>query len=515
MNNLLEYLDMAVERVPDKTAFSDGEAGITFREMDSRARSVGTVLAGRGIYREPVVVYMKKHPDMINAFFGVLMSGCYYVPIDEEMPVYRIALIMETVRPRAVICDETTLERAKETAKDADILLYAELLAEEPHEEMLSEIRRKALDIDPCYIVFTSGSTGVPKGVAACHRSVIDYIETLSEVLEFDGDTVFGNQTPLYFDACLKEIYPTLKYGATTYLIPKQLFSFPVKLVEFLNAHRINTICWVVSALTIVSSFGTFDEIRPEYLKRVAFGSEVFPAKQLNLWRKAVPQATFTNLYGPTEATGMCCYYRVERDFEPGEPVPIGGPFRNTEILLLTKEGRPAGEGEEGEICVRGTSVTLGYFRNPERTAESFVQNPLCTAYPEVIYRTGDLARRNERGELIFLSRMDDQIKHMGHRIELGEIEAVAAERDGVRSVCAVFDPDRRKIGLYYTGDAEERQLSAELREILPRYMLPHSVLRLSAMPYTPNGKVDRKLLKEEFSAGRKNRGGERTGRNG
>ena len=503
MTNVLEYMEGTIDRVPDKTAFSNGEEGITFRELSDGAKAIGSALHKRGFYREAVVVYMRKHPNMVNAFFGVLYGGCYYVPIDEEMPVHRIRLIFDTLNPRAVICDEETEGHARELGYDKQLMRYEDLIREEIDEEALLEIRRKSLDVDPIYIVFTSGSTGVPKGVVACHRSVIDYIETLSEVLEFNEDTVFGNQTPLYFDACLKELYPTLKFGATTYLIPKNLFMFPVKLVEFLNEYKINTVCWVVSALTIVSSFGTFDTVVPKYLKNIAFGSEVLPIKQLKLWREALPEARFTNLYGPTEATGMCCYYRVERDFEPGEVIPIGGPFRNTEILLLSEDGKEVPDGEAGEITVRGTSVTLGYFNNPEKTGESYVQNPLNPFYPEIVYKTGDLAKRNERGELIFLSRKDDQIKHMGHRIELGEIEAVTALLEGIRSVCCVFDPDKNKIGLYYVGDPEELSLKQELKKKLPRYMLPHGVFRLDSMPYTPNGKVDRSLLKKKYMSSR------------
>ena len=500
VNHLLEYLEGTVDEVPLKTAFTDGTDSISFRELSNRARAVGSALSRRGCYREPVVVYMQKHPDMVNAFFGVLYGGCWYVPLDEDVPEYRVRMIFENLCPRFVICDEKTLGRAKEMGGESEFLLFREIRDEEVDEQALREIRKKSLDIDPAYIVFTSGSTGVPKGVCACHRSVIDYIETLSEVLEFSRETVFGNQTPLYFDACLKELYPTLKYGATTFLIPKNLFSFPVKLVEYLNEHRINTICWVVSALTIVSGFGTFDTVKPEYLKNVAFGSEVFPAKDLTLWQEALPDARFTNLYGPTEGTGMCCYYRVEKHFEPGEPIPIGGPFRNTEILLLKEDDTPAEGEEEGEICVRGTCVTLGYYNNPEKTQESFRQNPLNPHYPEIIYRTGDLARRNEKGELIFLSRKDDQIKHMGHRIELGEIEAVARLSDGVKQAACVYQKEKNKILLFYVGDCEEAELRTELKNKMPRYMQPHRVRKLSEMPYTPNGKVDRRKLRESMA---------------
>jgi non-ribosomal peptide synthetase component F len=343
--------------------------------------------------------------------------------------------------------------------------------------------------------VFTSGSTGVPKGVVACHRSVIDYIENLSEVLCFNENTRFANQTPLYFDACLKELYPTLKFGATTYIVPKSLFMFPIKLVEFLNEYKINTVCWVVSALTMISAFKTFNKIKPEYLHTIAFGSEVFPIKQLKIWRETLPKARFVNLYGPTEATGMCCYFEVDREFELDEVVPIGRPFHNTEILLLDENNKLVEDGNVGEICVRGTSLTLGYYNNFEKTSEVFVQNPLNSRYPELIYKTGDLGKRNERGELIFVSRKDYQIKHMGHRIELGEIEVNVNMIEEISTSCAVYDKEKGKIVLYYIGELEPDKLVRLLKDKLPRYMIPNKTEKLEQMPLTANGKIDRVFL--------------------
>lgn len=348
---------------------------------------------------------------------------------------------------------------------------------------------------DPIYIVFTSGSTGVPKGVVACHRSVIDYIENLSEVLCFNENTRFANQTPLYFDACLKELYPTLKFGATTYIVPKSLFMFPIKLVEFLNEYKINTVCWVVSALTMISAFKTFNKIKPEYLHTIAFGSEVFPIKQLKIWRETLPKARFVNLYGPTESTGMCCYFEVDREFELDEVVPIGRPFHNTEILLLDENNKLVEDGNVGEICVRGTSLTLGYYNNFEKTSEVFVQNPLNSRYPELIYKTGDLGKRNERGELIFVSRKDYQIKHMGHRIELGEIEVNVNMIEEISTSCAVYDKEKGKIVLYYIGELEPDKLVRILKDKLPRYMIPNKTEKLEQMPLTANGKIDRVFL--------------------
>ena len=502
--HVLNDLRAIVKTKPDKTAFSDGERSLTFQALWDAARAIGTYLHRKGIYRRPVVVFMRKAPAEIAAFFGVITGGCFYVPVDEEMPAGRIQLILDNVQSPLVICDGDTRKAAEAfDLKGGELVEYDDISGTPIDEEAVEEIYRNAIDTDPIYIVFTSGSTGIPKGVAACHRSVLDYVEQLSEALEFDEDTVFGNQTPLYFDACLKELYPTLHYGATTYLIPKRLFSFPIDLVKYLNEHKINTICWVVSALTLVSGFGTFDTVKPEYLRTVAFGSEVFPMKQFRLWREALPHAVFTNLYGPTEGTGMCCFYRVEREFRDDEPIPIGHAFPNREVMLLTEDGRLAADGEEGELCIRGTAVTLGYYNDPERTAAAYVQNPLNTAYPETIYRTGDMAKRNEYGELVFVSRRDSQIKHMGHRIELGEIEVNAAMLPGVPMAACVYETAKRRIVLYYAGDRPEREVAAELRTKLPRYMLPNRLVRMDRLPLTPNGKIDRVALKAAAAEGK------------
>ena len=498
--NVLSYLNDIVTKKPDKTAFSDGEHSLTFQEVHRQSQGVGTYLHQQGVCRRPVAVFMKKSPQEIAAFFGAVTAGCFYVPLDEEMPSGRIQLILDNVRAPIVICGRDTVDTAQSfDLRGGRLVLYEDIAWTKVDSAALDAIYRRAIDTDPIYIVFTSGSTGIPKGVAACHRSVIDYVEQLSEALGFDENTVFGNQSPLYFDACLKELYPTLKFGATTYLIPKGLFSLPAALVEYLNSHKINTICWVVSALTMVSALGTFDVVKPQYLHTVAFGSEVFPPKQLRLWREALPQAAFTNLYGPTEGTGMCCFYRVERDFADGEVIPIGRPFPNREVLLLTPEGAPAAPGQEGEICIRGTALTLGYYNDPERTAQAFVQNPLNTAYPELIYKTGDIGLYNTDGELVFVSRRDHQIKHMGHRIELGEVEVNTAMLPGVGLTACIYDEDRKKLILYYVGELDEKNLAAELKGRLPRYMLPGKVVRLEQMPLTPNGKIDRTTLKNSY----------------
>ena len=495
--NILEYLEATAPRCPDKVAYSDGSYDMTFSELYGSARRIGSALLREGYYGEPIAILMKKHPTQIVAFYGSVYAGCFYVPLDTDMPPRRMETILQSVGARAMIVDELGEKLVNSLDFSGKVLSYRSLCEEHEDTDALGRVRARQIDTDPIYIVFTSGSTGIPKGVVACHRSVIDYVETLCESLGFSEDTVFANQTPLFFDAPLKELMPVIKYGATAYLVPKHLFSFPMKLCDFLNEHRVNTVCWVVSALTMISSLGVLEKNPPKYLRTVAFGSEVFPIRQYEMWRAALPNAKFFNLYGPTEATGMSCVWKAERELEEGEPIPIGRPFRNTDLMLVTEDGKRAKDGETGEIYLRGTCVTLGYYRNPEKTAEAFVQNPLQSAYPETVYRTGDLAYYNAHGELVFVSRRDAQIKHMGHRIELGEIEAAAAECREISRACCVYDRENKRILLYYTGNIAPVELLSFLRGYLPRYMLPAVCEQLDCMPLTPNGKLDRKALAE------------------
>lgn len=492
--NVLEYLEETVKRFPDKTAFSDGTCDISFSELYSDAQSVGSFIAKAGFYGEPVAIMMDKHPKTMAAFFGVAYAGCFYACIDEKMPHARIFAIFEKLQPNVLICDRKNEVTARSLGV-TNVYVYEQICNFGIDRDALDRIRNSQSSTDPLYVAFTSGSTGIPKGVVACHRSVIDYAEAICGALDFSEKTVFGNQTPLYFDAPLKEILPTIKLGATTYFIPKMNFSFPVKLIEYLDKYRINTICWVVSALVQISSLGALESHVPKYLRTVAFGSELFPKNQYDIWRKALPDVTFYNLYGPTEATGMSCYWKADRELEDGEAIPIGRPFDNTDVILIDDELKRA---DRGEIYIRGTCLTMGYYNDPEKTDSVFVQNPLNRAYPELVYKTGDIGEINAHGELVFICRKDSQIKHMGHRIELGEVETAANRCEGVRTACCVYDGEAKRIVLFVTGDISENVLLDTLKTYLPRYMLPAKTEVLSELPHTANGKIDRKTLKEK-----------------
>lgn len=496
MKNVLEFLENTAPKYGDKAAFSDGEESLSFSELLSLSRSGGSGLIARGLKNEPVAVFMKKTPKTIAAFFAVIYAGCYYVPLDASMPLYRLQMILERLSPRAVICDENSRELAERLAPEGSIIEAAELFSAEENAAALSAVRAKSIDTDPAYIVFTSGSTGIPKGVTGSHRALIDYANALCPVIGADEESVFAMQVPLYVDACMKELLSVIKCGSTAYLMQQSMFMMPIKAVEFLNEHKVNTLCWVASALTIISGLGAFEDVKPQHMRTVCFGSEVFPVKQLQLWREACPGARFINLYGPTEATGMSFYFVVDREFKDGEPIPVGKPFDNTGFMLLRDDDTEALPGETGEICIRGTALTHGYFDDPERTAAAFTQNPLNPHYPELIYRTGDLGRLNERGELVFVSRKDHQIKNMGHRVELGEIEACADGCEGVVRSCCLFNKEKGKIFMFYMGAADEKTLGKYLRGMLPRYMLPSKIKRIDSLPLLENGKIDRNSLK-------------------
>ncbi len=497
--NILEYLENTVKRVPEKTAFADENQQLSFEGLEDTAKRIGTAIASERIYKKPVIVFMKKSPALLAAFFGVVYGGCFYVPIDEEMPESRIGLIIQSTKAEYLICDNTTIEKVQNLNFSGIIVLYEKCIEHNIDDVKLDKIRKDSLDIDPVYVFYTSGSTGVPKGVTGCHRGIIDYIEHLSEALQFDEDCVFANQTPMYWDASMKEIYATLKHGATTYIVPKNLFMLPVKLIEYLNRYRINTICWVVSALTMISAYKTFDIIKPKYLRLVAFCGEVFPVKQFNIWKRELPKVEFYNLYGPTETTGVSTFYHADRIFADDEIIPIGKAFPNTQIILLNEDMREVRENETGEICIRGSCVTMGYYGDFEKTNIAFVQNPTSPEYRDIIYRTGDIARKDKDGNLIFIDRKDNQIKHMGHRIELGEIEADVLAVDGVNICCCIYVKENNKIVLFYTGDIEKGKLTKELKKKLPRYMLPNAMIKMDTIPVTQNGKRDRRKLYSSY----------------
>jgi len=357
-------------------------------------------------------------------------------------------------------------------------------------------VTNSQIDTDLLYVLFTSGSTGTPKGVAVTHRGVIDYVEMLTETFGFDENVVFGQTMPFTFDSSILYIYNVLRNACTDWIIPEVCFTFAAKMVDFLNEKQITHIYWVPTSYNIIAKSGIFAKRVPHHLRWCGFVGEIMPNTVLNVWRRAIPNPTYVNLFGPTEITDTFVYYVVDREFADGEPLPIGKPYHNVDVLLITEDSKSAEQGEVGEMCVRASKVAFGYYNDFERTVEAFTQNPLNSAYPEIIYHTGDLAYCNERGELIFIGRRDFQIKHAGHRVELGEIEIAAGTIDGVEMCGCIYDSEHQKIVLFYCGTITEREVTKSLKTKVQPYMIPNDVRKLDSFPRTTTGKIDRMSLK-------------------
>lgn len=505
ITNILSYLEDSALKYADKTAIADDKNSVTFAEWNLYSRNIGTAIANvtEGALRKPVLVFVDRRIEGLVGFMGVTQSGNFYVPIDCKMPDQRVKLISEVLSPVAAITVTDKDEKILDLIEfQGARFRYDEVITTDVDDAKLAVIREQMIDTDPVYSIFTSGSTGVPKGVIIAQRGMVDLAEWLVNTFEFTSEDALGNQTPFYFDGSVKDICICLKSGATLNIIGKKYFTFPKLIIPFLNERKITAILWATSAIVLIGNSDILSVALPEHLRLVTFAGEAMPAKQLKVWMNKLPSTKFVNLYGPTEITVDCTYYVVDREFSDDEFIPIGKPCHNKQILVLNDNDKLVKVGETGELCVRGTGVALGYYNNPEKTKEVFVQNPLNSLYEDKIYRTGDIVRYNERGEIEFVSRKDFQIKHKGNRIEMGEIEVAINSIPEVTNAACIFDQPNDKIVLYYTtSDGKELDIINLVKDKIPVYMFPEVINMLKVMPYNMNGKIDRIELKRMYEA--------------
>ena len=499
MNNILEYLECTAACFPERTAVEDEVCSVTWKELLTTAKQVGSVLAERISFQEPVAILTEKSVKTLALMLGVVYAGGFYVVVDPAQPEERMKQILHTLHPVLILVENDPAEKEQEWNGEKILVAESVFCSEKTiHEKLLRERRKRSSDDDILYGIFTSGSTGVPKGITVTHRAVIDFITHFVETFGFTKEDHIGNQAPFDFDVSVKDIYTCIMTGAKLVILPRKLFSTPPLLLDWLCEKKVTVLIWAVSALTLVSSLKGLAYRVPEFVRMVLFSGEVMPVQQLILWQKALPEAAFINLYGPSEITCNCTFYRVPQHISEDVRIPIGYPFDGREVFLLDQNGKEVTKkGKKGEICVSGESLAKGYYHNPQETQKHFfLWNHKMT------YRTGDLGFYGEKKELYFAGRKDFQIKHMGHRIELEEIERALNRMDGVEKSCCLLDQKKNQLVAFYQGEAEKKQIRAQLKKQVPIYMVPHKMIRISVFPLNKNGKTDRKELYRKLEVG-------------
>lgn len=509
--NILEYFGKTVAAYPGKDAVIEGDKRISFEELSNCSKALAHLIidAVYGACNMPVALFLPKSVESITGDLAVSYSGNIYMNLDVKLPAARIKNILASIRPALIITNTANSEKLGTLCGRCPILNIDDLNRSSFFDDrIISERLERLIDTDPLCIINTSGSTGTPKGVVLNHRSFIDFTEWAIETLKIGDNEIVGSLSPLVFDIYSFELCMMMAKGSTLVLIPDTLAAFPANLLSMIREKMVSFIFWVPTIMVNIANMDLLSRIPLPELKTVWFAGEVFPTKQYNYWKGQLPSAKFVNLYGPIEITLDCTYFVIDRELSDNEPIPIGFPCKNTDILILNQNNEPSAINEMGELCVRGTSLAMGYYNDPQKTASAFVQNPLNTAYPEIIYRTGDLVSMNERGEIIFKGRKDTMIKHFGYRIELCEIEHIIINTLKLaENGCIVYDSGKKEIVLFYESKADipAADMRKNILTLLPKYMVPNRFIRKDELPRNTSGKIDRLFLHNEIANNSRN----------
>lgn len=497
-----DYLDRTAQLHRDKTAVVDVDSRITYGELLVRAEEIATFLLKQGCHHQSVVIYAPKSVVTTCALWGIAYAGSYYTFCDVSQPDERSEMIVRRLRCGFILTDEKNYDHARELFSECQVYCITQI-GHEIGESLLQRVRSEMYCQDPLYINFTSGTTGEPKGVMVGHLSVVDFIDVFVETFSITSEEVIGNQAPFDFDVSVKDIYSCAATGAALVIIPREYFTKPKVIMDYICEEKVTTLIWAVSAMCFLSTMKAFMYKVPTSVGKIMFSGEIMPVKHLAIWRKFLPDAMYVNLYGPTEITCNCTYHILDRNKDYEEGIPIGKAFRNEKVYLVDENNELVTEPDrQGQICVAGITLALGYYADPAGTADRFVPNPMNALYEEKMYMTGDLAKFDEEGCLYYIGRSDAQVKHMGHRIELSEIEFYANQVEQIERTCCVFWEDRQRLILFYVGTGREGELHEYLAQKLPAHMIPAQYIRVDTVPLTKNGKMDRrKLLTDHINA--------------
>ena len=497
---MLDNLEQTAARVPEKTAFYDDRERLTFAQLCRQAKGVGSRLAEICRPRTPVaLLFDPRSIRNIPALYGALYAGCAYAPLDVMMPPERLALLLALLAPSAILADAKGMSALEACGYEGAAALDERRAAESaPDEEALERVRRQRSAYDPMSILYTSGSTGIPKGSIQNHFSYLHWTQATIQTYGLTADTVFGNQSPFFYANSILDIFPPVALGATVYLMPSGVLTFPKKLIRCLNEQHISLLCMTPSSfISVVNADVLTTSCLPE-LKWGIMSGEPMPWQPLEAWMQATPNADWWHFYGSTEMFSVAVG-RVDKNHPQDERLPVGKPFKWVDILFVDENMEQVQPGQAGEMLVSSPWIARGYHRDDARTQAAWLDDPLGRGWHQRFYRAGDIGCLRPDGQLMVLGRRDAQIKHMGYRMELGEVEAALRSLSGWKDGCVLHQKEKDELWCFYTGELEEKQIKQALKEKLARYMLPDVYVRLDELPHTSNMKLDRKKLAEKM----------------